>query len=398
MEFWSQAAIWIGLAFLASLISIRLGISVAMIEIFVGALGGNFLGIETTPWINVLAGIGSVLLTFLAGTEVDPMVLRQRWKESLSIGCISFLLPFLAAMAYAYYIAGWSLPGAKIAGIALSTTSVAIVYAVMVETGLNGTELGKIILAACFITDLGTVVALGVLFTNYNLWLLLFVGAMIAVLPLIPAISRKVFETCANRVSEPETKFFFLLLFGLGALAVRANSEAVLPAYLVGLCAATVLAGQRQFVRRLRGLAFAFFTPFYFLKAGMFVSFKALFGGIGLIAVLLAVKMAAKLIGVWPLTKAFRFSKNDGVYTTLLMSTGLTFGTISSLFGLTYGHINQSQYSILVTVVILSGIVPTLVAQSFYAPRCAPHNEPTVSADAVPLEQTLIAQVSKGGK
>lgn len=397
MDFWFQAAMWVGLALLASLISIRLGISVAMIEIFVGALGGNFLGIETTPWVNALAGIGSVLLTFLAGTEVDPKVLRERWKESLSIGFVSFLFPFLAAMAYAYYIAGWSLAGAKIAGIALSTTSVAIVYAVMVETGLNKTEIGKIILAACFVTDLGTVVALGVLFANYNLWLLLFVAAMAAVLPFLPATSRKVFDTCADRVSEPETKFFFLVLFGLGALAVKANSEAVLPAYLVGLSVATVFAEQRRFVRRLRGLAFAFFTPFYFLKAGMFVSFKALFGGIGLIAILLAVKMAAKLIGVWPLTAAFRFGKNDGIYTTLLMSTGLTFGTISSLFGLTHGYINQSQYSILVTVVILSGVIPAVIAQAFYKPR-GETVEPIPGADVISVEETLLPQASKGGQ
>lgn len=368
MDLYLQVTTWIGLAFLASLISIRLGISVAMVEIFAGALGGNFLGLETTPWINFLAGTGSIVLTFLAGAEVDPDVLKRRYKESISIGFVSFIFPFLAAMAYAYYVAGWSMAAAKIAGIALSTTSVAIVYAVMVETGLNKTELGKIILAACFITDLGTVVALGALFANYNLWLLTFIAALALALPFLPAISRKVFVHLGDRVSEPETKFFFLILFGLGALAAKANSEAVLPAYLVGLSVATVLDRQHQFVRRLRGLAFAFLTPFYFLKAGVFVSFSALWSGVGLISILLLVKMAAKLIGVWPLTSAFRFGKNNGAYTTLLMSTGLTFGTISSLFGLTHGYINQQQYSVLVTVVILSGIIPTLIAQAFFNP------------------------------
>ena len=314
MDLWLQATVWMGLAFLASLVSIRLGISVAMAEIFVGALGGNFLGIHPTPWINALAAIGSVVLTFLAGAEVEPAVLKQRWKESLSIGFVSFLLPFLAAMAYAYYVAGWSPTGAKIAGIALSTTSVAIVYAVMVETGLNQTELGKIILAACFITDLGTVLALGILFAHYNLWLAVFLAALAVVLPFAPGLARSLFACCPNRVSELETKFFFLALFGLGALATKANSEAVLPAYLVGLAVATVLAGQKEFVRRLRGLAFAFLTPFYFLKAGALVSFKALWAGLGLVIILLAVKMAAKLAGVWPLTAAFRFGKNDGLH------------------------------------------------------------------------------------
>lgn len=388
MDIYLQATVWVGLAFLASLVSVRLGISVAMVEIFVGALGGNFLGIQATPWINFLAGVGSILLTFLAGAEVDPAVLRRRWKESLVIGSVSFLFPFLAATAYTYYVAGWSLPAAKIAGIALSTTSVAIVYAVMVETGLNKTELGKIILTACFITDLGTVAALGVLFAHYNLWLVIFLAALAVLLPFLPPLARSLFANCADRVSEPETKFFLLVLFGLGALAVKANSEAVLPAYLAGFVMATVFVEQRQFVRRLRGLSFAFLTPFYFLKAGMFVSFNALFAGIGLITVLLAVKMAAKVAGVWPLAALFRFGRNDSAYTTLLMSTGLTFGTIASLFGLTHGYITQSQYSILVTVVILSGVVPTLVAQAFFKPE-AETVEVAQKTSTIPLEKTF---------
>lgn len=168
MNIWLDAAFWIGLALAASVISIRLGICVAMVEIMVGVIGGNFLNLHTTPWVDFLAGFGSVLLTFLAGAEVDPVVLKTKFKESVSIGVVSFLLPFLACFAYAYYIAGWTLEASQIAGIALSTTSVAIVYAVMVETGLNSSELGKIILAACFITDLGTVLALGILFAHFN--------------------------------------------------------------------------------------------------------------------------------------------------------------------------------------------------------------------------------------
>lgn len=121
MDLWLQATVWVGLAFLASLVSIRLGISVAMVEIFVGALGGNFLGVHPISWINALAAVGSVVLTFLAGAEVEPAVLKRRWKESLIIGFASFLLPFLAAMASAHHVAGWSLAGAKIAGIALSS-------------------------------------------------------------------------------------------------------------------------------------------------------------------------------------------------------------------------------------------------------------------------------------
>jgi Kef-type K+ transport system membrane component KefB len=85
---------------------------------------------------------------------------------ALAIGAVGFLAPFLGAAAFAHWGGGWLRSGARIAGIARSTTSVAVVYAVMLETGLNRTEIGKLILAACCIADLGTVLALGVLFAN----------------------------------------------------------------------------------------------------------------------------------------------------------------------------------------------------------------------------------------
>jgi len=377
---WSDAALWVGLALAASLISIRLGISVALVEIGVGVIGGNFLGMEVTPWVNFVAGFGAIVLTFLAGAEVDPQVLRSKFKESVSIGFVSFLLPFLAATAYTYYICGWDLRAAQIAGIALSTTSVAVVYAVMVETGLNRTELGKIILAACFVTDLGTVLALGILFAEFNLRMLVFAGVTGVVLTVLPPLTRWYFRTFGNRASEPEMKFLFLILFGLGALATQARSEAVLPAYLVGLVLANVMADQRALLHRMRALAFSFLTPFYFLKAGFHVSLPAVVTGAGLIAILLAVKVVAKFAGVWPLTGAFRFGPRNGMYTTLLMSTGLTFGTISALYGLTNNYITQGQYTVLVTVVIASAVVPTLIAQAFFLPRAAEHEEKVQAA------------------
>src|SRR5439155_13164093 len=189
---WGIAATWIGLALLASLISIRFGLSVALVEILVGIVAGNvshllahYFGpsweLKATEWITFLAGFGSILLTFLAGAEIEPAVLRRFFKESMSIGLASFAAPFIGAMLYARYVSRWDWNAAMICGIALSTTSVAVVYAVMVETGLNETDFGKLLLAGCFITDLGTVVALGICFAKYDWSLLVFaVGAALA--------------------------------------------------------------------------------------------------------------------------------------------------------------------------------------------------------------------------
>lgn len=365
---WLQAALWMGLALAATLLSLRIAISIALLEIMVGVIGGNFLPLQRTEWVNFLAGFGSILLTFLAGAEVEPEILRKKFKESVGIGFLSFLLPFLGAMGYAYYIGGWSFPQAAIAGISLSTTSVAVVYAVMIETGYNETELGKLILAACFITDLGTVVALGIFFANYNWDMVLFIVVTAIVLFLLPRFTPWFFKKVGSRISEPETKFIFFLLFGLGALALTAKSEAVLPAYLVGMVLAPFFLVNKTLSHRMRVTAFTMLTPFYFLKAGSLVKLSALWHGAALIGIFLAVKIVAKFIGVWPLTKVFKFGKKEGMYTTLLMSTGLTFGTISALFGYTNKIIDQEQYTVLVTVVILSAVVPTIIAQKWFQP------------------------------
>ena len=390
---WFIACIWMGLALVASLISIRAGISVALVEIVVGLAAGNlavgFEGgtlqvglaaaqssggqlhhvLQSTEWTNFLALLGSGVLTFLAGAEIDPQSLKTNWRASLLIGVLSFAVPFGVVWFFAQYFFGWALHEAQIAGIALSTTSVAVVYAVMIEGGFSDTAMGKMILAACFITDLGTVLALGTLFATYNLALLVFVIVTLIALWFMPKWTQSIITRFgATRVSEPEVKFIFFVLFFLGGLATAAKSEAVLPAYLIGLVVAGVFLRDKTLVHRMRSIAFAVFTPFYFIKAGLYVSLPALWTGLLLIGAFLILKMATKIVGVFPLARMHWMNKREASYTTLLMSTGLTFGTISALFGLQNHLIDQRQYSILVTVVILSAFVPTLIAQKFFQP------------------------------
>ena len=372
---WFIASFWIGLALFASLVSIRLGISVALVEILVGVAVGNLHGgghpqiLHTTEWTNFLAMLGSGVLTFLAGAEIDPASLRANLRASLSIGTLSFLCPFLGVWLFAQFGLGWPMRQAWIAGIALSTTSVAVVYAVMIEGGLSSTAMGKMLLAACFITDFGTVLALGILFADFNIWLVVFVAVTAVTLWYMPRWTQGLINRLGQtRVSEPEVKFLLLVLFFLGGLASTANSEAVLPAYLLGLVVAGVFLRDKTLVHRMRSIAFAIFTPFYFIKAGLLVSLPALASAVGVIAILLALKMGTKYASVWPLARKFFMRSGEANYTALLMSTGLTFGTISALFGLQNHIIDQKQYSMLVTVVILSAFVPTIIAQRFYQP------------------------------
>jgi Kef-type K+ transport system membrane component KefB len=372
---WFQSALWMALALIAALGSLLITISAALFEIVVGAIAGNTLGLPLTPWINYIAGFGAIVLTFLAGTDIDPHVVKKNFGSSVSIGLMGFFAPYVGCFLFARYGLGWPWPQAQIAGISLSTTSVAVVYAVMVETGYNRTELGKIILAACFINDVGTVLALGLVFANYNVYLLLFAVVTIAAVAVLPWIVPRLFRIIGKRTSEPEIKFLFLVLFALGGLANLGQSEAVLPAYLVGMALAPFFVANRELQLRLRAICFAFLTPFYFLKAGSLIEGKALVAGAALIGAFLAVKMATKFVGILPLTRYFKFDKREGMYTTMMMSTGLTFGSISALFGLTNHIIDQSQYTILLTAVIGSAVVPTLIAQIWFHPHFEPLEE-----------------------
>ena len=372
-ETWTLAALWLGLALVAGLASIWLRVATALSEIVVGiaagaALGTLAMGVDQ-EWVKFLAGAGAIVLTFLAGAELDPGVFRRKWKEATAVGLVSFFTPFLGCAAAARWLLGWDPAASWLAGVAMSTTSVAVVYAVMIEFGFNTTDYGKTVLAACFITDLGTVVALGLIFAPFTFKTLLFVGALMAAALVLPWLTPRFFKRYGGRASELEAKYLLLVLFSLGALAGWADSEAVLPAYVLGMILAATVGKDHVLIRRLRTLCFGLLTPFYFVRAGSLVSVPALVAAPGAFILMLVVKVLTKITGVYPVTQVFRSPRNEGMYTTLLMSTGLTFGTISALFGLSHDVVDPAQYSSLVAAVIASAVIPTLIANAWFLPR-----------------------------
>lgn len=368
--------LWLALAVVSALLASSLRLSIALVEICVGVGVSAVVGLYGTgdvlavnsEWLRFLAASGAVVLTFLAGAELDPGILRVKLAEVNVVGLIGFAAPFLGCAAVAYYLLGWDVNASWLCGVALSTTSMAVVYAVMLETGLNKTEFGKGILGSCFINDLGTVIALGLLFAPFTYKTIIFVVGTVAVLASLPAATAWLTKHYANRTAAIRTKWVMLVLFGLGALALWSGSEAVLPAYLVGMVLAGTAARDGHWMRRLRTLTVGFLTPFYFLRAGTLVSLPALFGAPLIFLALLAGKVVSKIFGLYPVIGVFRRERNERWYYTLLMSTGLTFGTISSLYGLAHGIVTQEQYSFLVAAVIASAVVPTVIAGLFFVP------------------------------
>lgn len=393
-HYWALAALWLGLALLATLVSIWLRIATALSEIVVGTIaqliigalvGTALLGTQET-WVTFLSGAGAIILTFLAGAELDPDVFKAKWKEATGVGVVGFTAPFLGCTALAHYGLGWATMPSWLAGVALSTTSVAVVYAVMLESGLNQTNYGKVVLAACFINDLATVLALGLIFSPFTWKTLVFALGSIAAFVVLPWLTPRFFRTYGGRPSELEAKYLLLCLFGLGALAAWADSEAVLPAYIIGMVLAGTVGKDHVLIRRLRTLTFGFLTPFYFIRAGSFVSVPALIAAPVSFVLLFLAKMVTKVSGVYPTTLFFDSPKREARYTTMLMSTGLTFGTISSLFGLSHHIIDKGQYSVLVACVIASAVVPTLIGNAFFLPHHLVPGEDDVELEREEME------------
>ncbi len=400
---WALMALWFTLALVASLIAIRFRISTALAEIVVGTLaqlifsatvGAEIMGVNE-PWVKVLAGVGAILLTFLAGAELDPDVFKLKWKEAVAIGAASFLLPSIGCTVAGHYLLGWELMPSVLAGIALAATSVAVVYTVMMEFGFNRTEYGKTILAACFVTDLGTVVTLGLVFAPFTIKTALFAAAALAAFVVLPKITPRLFARVGGRPSEPEAKFLLVCLLGMGALATWADSEAVLPAYLIGMALAGSVGRDHVLVRRLRTVTIGFLTPFYFTRAGYLVSLPAVIAAPLGVIIFLVVEISTKIVSVYPVAKYYGSSQKESMYTTLIMSSGLTFGTIASLFGLSHGIIDKSQYSTLVAAIIGTAIIPTMIANTFFLPR---HLLPDAQREGLPAEHAPAATPSQAVK
>jgi Kef-type K+ transport system membrane component KefB len=370
------AAFWFLSALISTVLANLLKISNALMEIIIGAIVG-FLALKTgfsdklaldADWMKFIAGVAAIMLTFLAGSELNPDSLKSKFKEITIVGLVGFFAPFIGVTLITHFILHWGLQSSLLTGIALSTTSMAVVYAVMIEYGFNKTSFGKSILGACFVNDLGTVIGLGLIFAPFTYKTLIFIAVTVMLIFILPSVTKFLIKHFAYKTAAIRTKWILFILLSMGVLAMWSGSEPVLPAYIVGIILAKTIEKDNFFVRRLRTMTIGFLTPIYFLRAGALVSLPAIFGAFLVFILLFSGKIMFKIFGLFPVISTFKKHKKEKWYYTLLMSTGLTFGTISALYGLTNNIINKEQYSIIVGVVIASAVIPTLIANKFFLP------------------------------
>lgn len=376
-ELYIATLIILFLAVTATVLSYLLKISIALVEIIMGIAGGFIIHAWfpvyevsiNSAWFTVLASVGALMLTFLAGSELDLAVLKKEGLKAGLVGFASYLIPFLGCTAAAYYGFGWTSQASWLTGLVLSTTSVAIVYGTLLELGMNDTNYGKSLLTSCFVTDFCTVLTLGLMFSPFSFKTILFFIFTIVVCLLLPFLCNKTFKILANKPSAFEIKFILFFLVGLGLVAIWAGYEPILPAFFVGIALSGIVGKNHTLIKHLQTITFGLLTPFYFIRAGFLVSVPILISSCIPILIFLCLKIFFKGIGVYSTVNFVSSYKKEVVYSALLMSTGLAFGSIAALFGLTHGIINQEKYSLLIAVVVASAIIPTLIANSFYLPR-----------------------------
>ncbi len=346
------------LILLASVISIKTNISITVVEITIGVIIGNLGFFNIESWMSYIASFGGILLTFLAGVEIDVDLMQDNFKESFTIGFLSFLIPFLGVFLVTYFIIGWGLNPSLLTGTALSETSIAVVYSVLSEKGLFKYKIGKLIMIATFITDIFTAIALSVLFTKFDIYTALFYVVSLIILVIAYYKSDLFFK------NELEIKYVFVLLLGFIFFGSLGGGQAILPAFILGAVLSKYF--KNEIKAKFQTVGFAFITPIFFIIGGAKVSIPLIYSCFGIFLVLFVLRQLSKYIGVYYPSKIL--IKENYEYITLMMSTGLTFGLVAAVFGLNSSIINQTQYSLITGILVLSAILPTFIAQKYYTP------------------------------
>ncbi len=345
-----------GLAVLvAALLSVRLGITVAILEIAAGAIAGNYLGVRPTEWLVHFAEFGSLLLIFLAGSDIDVAFLRRRLKPVATIGSLSFLAPFAAVVLYGILRGEWSRDQLLLIAIASSSTSVAIVYPVLRDSGLLKVELGKSLLLIAFLPDFLITVALFVVFTSIGIKTVVVVILLISAIIGLRYTSMKFLKKYGETSSEVKLRFIFVILLAIAFLSEKGDLHASLAVFVMGILVSELMKELEETDKRLRAVAFSIFVPAFYFRAGLLFSFSAVLENWLAIFILVAIAFTAKYLGVYFSGK--KYLKEHTRYGAFLMNARLTFGTIASTYGLTHGITNQEYFSILISVIILSSAI-----------------------------------------
>ncbi len=347
----------------AGIIGIKSRISSSIFEVAAGLIIANVLGVSLPSWLDFLGTFGGLVLTFLAGAEVEFILLRKQAKVSFGIGTVAFVAPLLGIIGFLTVFTNWSWDARLAGGLALTTTSVAVVYAVLAEYELIKLPVAKTIISVTFVNDILTLIGINFVHISFDWVTLAFIVVLLALVPIVPKLLSNIVRNYGNRAIEIELRFIIAILLAVSFFADQATLHSVFGAFVLGLIFASSIQQHQGILSKLRTITFTILAPAFFIRAGMLIALPAVIANILLVFALLATKLGSKFVGVYALCK--KWIPEAPVFSTMLFSTGLTVGTIVATLGNQLGYLSNTQFSIIVTVVILSAVVPTLIAKRF---------------------------------
>ena len=351
----------IGLIIFAGLVAIELKITSAIFEIIAGCIAVNFFNFSSAEVINVLADFGILALMFFAGLEIDFDVLKKNAKSSMVVGSASFLSPFLAVYFITLHFMDFSYEQALLTGIALSTTSIAIVYPMLLKSKERLDDTGKKILSAAMVVDLLSMIAISLLFSDLTILTIGFILAFTVFSYFVPSLGKKIFIHYKGNAVEFEFKIILFLILGIGIAGEAIGIETVLLAFILGVITSGVIVGHIKLWDKLRGITFGFLAPIFFFKAGTAVNLAALYENTILILLFVTICFTSKYIGTYIATK--RYLPEQAAYIATIFNSRLSLGIVAATVGYELGIFYEGVYASIIGAVILSSIIASVLTK-----------------------------------
>jgi Kef-type K+ transport system membrane component KefB len=215
------------------------------------------------------------------------------------------------------------------------------------------------IVAATFVTDFLALTTINLVYHEFNLYTLAFVAIVVFMMLGLPKMMDYLLKIYGRRAVEMEMRFIFAILLAVSFLADLAKLQAVYGAFILGLVFANTISSYADIVPKRRSVTFSLL---FFIKAGLLVSLPAVIQSLSLILSLLGIKLLTKFLGLYYLNK--RWIPGAPLFATLLLSTGLTVGTITVQLGRDLGVLDLNQFSVVLITIILGAIIPAAMAKS----------------------------------
>lgn len=337
---------------------LEIGIPVAVGEFVAGFLGETLFGLSSMPWLEFLSHLGVLSLMFIAGFEIDTPLLKKNLNKSLVIGGSSFFVPFILIF-FLCRLLGLGESSAALVGIALSTTSLAIIFPSLREKGLLATSSGQLLLASAMVVDIISMFMLAVLIYEITVAKIIYAILVILGIAFVKRIIYPVFDRYKGNRSEFELKFLLLVLLSIGFLAEEAGIHAALFCFVLGILFSGIDPKHEEIMNKLSSVVFSLLAPAFFFHAGTMIQFNTLtWAAGGLFILFLTVAVVGKFFGTY-LPLRF-FNADYAKLASYLFNYRLSFGLISAIYGREKGLISDQYFNITLLTILFASILVAL--------------------------------------